>query len=239
MKRVLGLFLVLLMIMLVGCTAEKPVQNTTNETPPPPLPVLNPSVTILSPADGDVIYTTDDTADVTLSVSIHDLVLKAPGGQAKQGQGHFKLTIDGGEPQIVITKNYVISGLTLGEHTIELELLNNDRTPYSPEIKKQVSFTIEREEPPEYVPKEYRVDIKDFSYEPDNLTVKVSDKVIFTNTGAYPRSATCFVEGKKVFDTGVLGPGQNATITMDKPTECEYYSLTYRAMTGTIVIEEN
>lgn len=162
--RLLVIGLILVSLMLAGCAAEEPQQNITNETPPAQ-PALNPSVTILSPAQGEVLYATGDTGDVTLSVSIQDLLLKAPGGEASQGQGHFKLTVDGGEPQTVTTKNYVISGLALGEHTIELELLNNDRTPYSPAVRMQVTFTLEQEEPAEYVPQEHSVDIQDFSYD--------------------------------------------------------------------------
>lgn len=236
--RLLVLGLIVVSLMLAGCAGPEPVQNVTNETPPAP-PAPTPVVTVLSPASGEVLYSSSDPADVTLSISIQNLLLRPPGGQASAGQGHFRLTVDGGEPQTVTTKNYVISGLALGDHTLQLELLNNDRTPYSPAVTRQVTFTIEQEVPAEYVPQEYTVDIQDFSYDPDTLTVKVSDSVTFVNVGAYPRSATCFVDGKQVFDTGVLGPGQSKTITLEQAVECEYYATTHRAMTGTLVIESS
>ena len=230
--------LILVSLMIAGCAGPEQEQNLTNVTPPPP-PAKTPVVSILSPAEGEVLYATGETADITLSVSIQNLLLRAPGGQISAGQGHFKVTIDGGDPHTVTTKNYVIRGLTLGEHTLELELLNNDLTAYSPVIKQQTTFTIEEEVPAEYVPQEYTVNIEDFTYDPDTMTVKVSDTVTFVNVGAYPRSATCFVDGKEVFDTGVLGPDQSATVTMDQVAECEYYATTHRAMTGMLIIENN
>lgn len=236
--RLLVIGLILVSLMIAGCAGAEQDQNLTNVTPPPP-PAKTPVVTILSPAQGEVLYSTGDTADMTLSVSIQNLLLRSPGGQASEGQGHFKVTIDGGDPYTVTTKNYVISGLEYGEHTLELELLNNDLTPYSPAISQQVTFTLEVEAPAEYVPQDYSVEIEDFTYEPETLTVKVSDRVTFVNVGAFPRSATCFVDGKEVFDTGVLGPDQSATVTMDQVAECEYYATTHRAMTGMLIIENN
>ncbi|MEW6748555.1 MAG: plastocyanin/azurin family copper-binding protein [Candidatus Micrarchaeota archaeon] len=236
--RLLVLGLILVSLMLTGCAGEEPAQNVTNVTPPPP-PAPTPVVSILSPYEGEVLYIAGDVGDVTLGVNIQNLLLKSPGGQAASGQGHFRLTVDGGEPQTVATKNFVISGLALGQHTLELVLLNNDGTPYSPSIKRQVAFTVERETPAEYVPQEHTVNIKDFSYDPAELTVKVSDKVTFLNIGAYPRSATCFIDGKQVFDTGVLGPGQSKALTMDRVMECEYYATTHRAMTGMMIVESN
>ena len=237
--RALILGLILVSLMVSGCFSPPPEQNITNETPPPPPPAKTPVVSISSPAVGDVILTPDETADVTLSINTQYLTLKAPGGTAKAGEGHFRVVIDGGSPQTLSNKNYLMSGLALGEHTVSVELLNNDRTPYTPSVKKTVAFTLEKEKPAVYVPQEYTVNVKDFSYDPSSLSVKVSDRITFVNTGAYPRSATCFIDGKQVFDTTILAVGKNATITVDRMFECEYYSTTHRAMTGFLKVESN
>jgi len=104
-------------------------------------------------------------------------------------------------------------------------------------ITDSVTFTIEKETPPEYVPQQYSVSIKDFAYEPDELTIKVGDSVTFSNEGGFPRSATCFEGSTQVFDTKVLSAGQSATVTFDRIVDCEYYSTTYRAMTGRLTVE--
>ncbi len=234
--------LVLITLIIAGCLGPEQPQNVTNETnvtPPPPPPVKTPSFTISSPGAGEVVLVQGDTGDVTLTMSTQNLMLKQPGGAAKTGEGHFKVTVDGGTPLTVTTKTYVLSGLAPGEHIVKVELFNNDKTSYSPKISKEVTFTVEKEKPAEYIPQDYTVTIKDFAYEPASLTVKVSDRVTWKNDGAYPRSATCFINGKQAFDTTVLGPNKTATITMNQTMDCEYYSVTHMAMKGHITVESN
>ncbi|MDD5172061.1 MAG: hypothetical protein PHF60_03425 [Candidatus ainarchaeum sp.] len=244
MRQILfGLFgITVAFLLIAGClgVGEQPqnVTNETNETPPPP-PVKVPSFTITSPGQGETVLIQGDTGDITLLISTQNLLLKQPGGVAKNGEGHFKITVDNGNPLTVSTKTYVLSGMTVGEHTVKVELYNNDRTSYSPSISKQVTFNVEKEKPAEYIPQEYTVSIEDFAYDPADITVKVGDSVTWDNTGAYPRSATCFINGKQVFDTTVLGPGKSATIKMVETMECEYYSVTHVAMKGHITVESN
>jgi plastocyanin len=239
--RTLILGLILVSLIISGCLISQPEQNLTNETPPPPPPppAKTPVISIASPGEGEVIMAPGDTADVTLTLSTQNLLLKSPGGAAKKGEGHFRVTVDNGVPQTVTSKTYVMSGLQLGTHSVKVELLNNDRTPYSPVIVEEATFTIEKEKPPEYVPREYTVNVGNFTYDPSDLTVKVGDSVVFRNVGAYPRSATCFIGGKQVFDTQVLSPDNSATVTFHEIVECEYYSTTHRAMTGTLKVESN
>jgi plastocyanin len=228
--------------MIGGCLGPEQPQNVTNDTnvtPPPPPPVKTPSFTITSPGEGETVLIQGETGDITLLMGTQNLVLKQPGGMAKNGEGHFKITVDNGNPLTVSTKTYVLSGISVGQHTVKVELYNNDRTAYSPSISQQVTFNVEKETPAEYIPQEYTVSIEDFTYDPAQLTVKVGDSVTWENTGAYPRSATCFINGKQVFDTTVLGPGKSATITMNETMDCEYYSVTHMAMKGHIKVESN
>ncbi len=240
--RALFLGLILVSLVISGCFLFPQEQNLTNETPPPPPPPppAKPVVmSIASPAEGEVVLTQGDTADITLSITTQNLILRSPGGAAKKGEGHFRVTVDDGVPQTVTTKNYLISGMSLGQHTIKVELLNNDRTPYSPAISKTVAFSVEREKPAEYVPVDYTVKITGSGYEPSSLTVKVGDRVTWVNEGQMPQTATCFIGGAKIFDTGSIASGKNATITMTELGECEYYSQLFRALTGTVTVESN
>lgn len=239
--KVLILGLVLAMVIMSGCTLfGEQVQNTTNETvPEPPKPVVKPPViSIVSPAAEEVIMTGGDTADVTLTISTQNLIVKSPGSAAKAGEGHFRVTIDDQVPQTVSAKTYDMSGLSVGSHTVKVELLNNDRTMYVPNVVKQVSFTIEREKPKEYVPVDYTVTITD-KFSPSPLTVKVGDRVTWVNNALMPHTATCYISGQKKFDTQTLAPGKSATITMAEEMECDYYSQLFRALTGTIKVESN
>jgi plastocyanin len=240
--KALILVLILATLMLTGCVifgSEQNVTNETNETPPPPPPPKVPTIAIVSPASGDIIMSEGDTADVTLTLSTQNLMLKSPGGAAKVGEGHFRVTIDSGVPQVVTSKAYTMSALAAGEHTVKVELLNNDRTQYSPAISRTVTFTVEKQKPAEYVPQDYTVKITDKAYEPSELTVKVGDRVTFVNNGARPQTATCFISGTKKFDTQTLAPGKSTTITMTEILDCEYYSQLFRALTGKLSVESN
>jgi len=237
-----SLILVLLACLtMTGCVMfEEEVNVTENVTePPPPPPAPTPSFSISSPLSGEVVMIAEEYGDVNLVMSTSNLILRPDVGMKKIGEGHFMISIDGELPVKSSSKIFVIPAMSAGEHNVEVELVHNDGTSYSPKIVKSVSYTVEQEEPEQYVPQEYTVDVNDFSYEPESLTVKVSDKVTFTNKGSFPRSATCFIDGTEVFDTEVIATGDSVTITMDKIMECEYYSITHMAMKGTIKVESN
>lgn len=236
--RLFILGLVLVSLLLAGCGGTPPEQNATNETQPPPVVVKTPSFTISTPLANEVMTVPGDTADVSLTLSTQNLVLKK-GGAAKKGEGYFKVSVDGQAAASVNAKSYVMLGLALGQHTVNVELVNNDGTSYSPKISKSVTFMLEKAKPAEYVPQSYSVKISSTGYSPSSLTVKVGDSVTFTNEAASPQSATCFLQGKQVFDTNVLATGKSATITMTQQMECEYYSTLFRMMKGTLKVESN
>jgi len=232
---------ILAILLIAGCLGEEtPADNNQSVQEPPAVPVVKaPSFTILSPSAGEVVTAMGDSADITLALSTQNLVIKQPGGDSKAGEGHFHVRVDGGPDIIVTSKNYVLTGIEPGDHYVEVEIRNNDQTSYSPAITKSVSFSVEPSVPSVYAPQTYKVGIRDFAYEPAQLDVLDQDYVEFANEGAYPRSATCFIDGKQVFDTGILAPGASKTIQMNGVFECEYFSSNHRAMTGMITVSSN
>lgn len=239
MKQQFILGLILASIILMGCTSQQPVENLTNTTPPPPPPPKTPTISITAPTEGQVMVIPEDTTEVTLTLNTQNLVLKPPGGAAKKGEGHFRVTVDSATPVTVTTKTYLISSLGVGTHTIKVELLNNDRTVYSPAISKEVTITIEKEKPKDYIPQSYTVTVQNFNYQPAEITVKVGDSITFVNAGNFPNSATCFLGARQIFDTNVLGHGQSATITFTDMGECQYYSTTNPSVKGKVTVESN
>src|SRR4030095_11648828 len=240
--RMLVLGLLLVSLMVSGCVIfgqQEQVANNTTAPPPPPPPPKPVSFAIASPGAGEVMVVPGNTSDVTLTLTTQNLVLKSPGGAKKAGEGYFKVTVDDKPEESVTTKTFLISGLALGNHTIKVELFSNDRTSYTGVQPKEVMFTIEKEKPTEYVPQEYKVNMKDFTFEPATVNARVSDRITFTNTGAFPRDATCFVGPKQEFDTKVLQPGKSATITVTEPFECDFYSSLHRAMVGHMKVIPN
>ncbi len=238
MKKIAILILMLVGLMILGCTGAPPKTNQTNTTAPPPTPVVKtPSFSITAPLDGDVLTATGDTTNVTLTMSTQNLVLESPGGAAKKGQGYFEVTVDGNEPVVVTSREYTISDLPVGTHTVTVELFNNDRTPYTPMISKEISFTLQAATAAEYVPQSYSVSINGNSFNPQNITVNVGDSVTWTNNDPKPETATCSQNGVIMFDTKTLAPGKSATVTLTEPMVCEYYSQLFRAITGTITVQ--
>jgi plastocyanin len=241
MKKIAILFLVLAALMVVGCIGGPPPVNETNDTPPPPPPpvVKNPSFTVTTPLNQEVITVAADKANISLTLSTQNLVLKKPAGAANKGEGYFKVTLDSNAPEIVTSKAYTLADVPLGDHTVKVELYNNDKTAYSPAISKTVAFTVQKEKPKEYVPQNYAVAISGNTFSPATMTIKVKDSVTWTNNGNIPATATCSINGKIAFDTKTIGPGQSATVTFTDPLECEYYSQLYRNAKGSIKVEPN
>ncbi len=249
--RTLVLGLIVVSLLVAGCTifGGQPAQNASNNTtaPPPPPPPKTPTFSISSPSDGQLftIAATDNSTDVDVVLSTQNLVLKQPGGAAKKGEGYFQITVDNSEPVPVYAKSYTISALGVGNHTITVDLYNNDRSPYSPAISHSVTVDVEQEAPTQYVPQNYTVSIEPAAtvgteeFNPANLTVKVGDSVTWVNNGNIPQSATCSQGGKIIFDTKTLGPGKSATITFTDPLECDYYSSLFRAMEGHLSVVSN
>ncbi len=232
MKSFLVLGVVLL--LLFGCTSPPPAQNTSNNSQNQV--AKTPIFSITSPQEGDII-TAQDNNDVSLVISTQNLVLKAPGAAPKKGEGHFRVTVDEQDAVIVTSKTYTMSGLSVGDHTVKVQLYNNDRTPYSPSLVRTVHFSIALPLPTVYVPKTYTVTMSDVSYDPVTLTVNVGDSITFVNSGSRPASATAFLVGKEVFNTQVIGPGKSATVTVTQMGQFQYYSLINPIMRGTVIVQ--
>ncbi len=234
-----SLFAFLILFLAFGCIAQQPTPSSnTSDNQTAPVVAKIPSFTLSSPANGETITTQEGSASITFKLSTKNLVTKPLGGQAKTGEGHFKIILDGNTVGTFASKTYQLDNIAPGEHTVKIELVNNDGKPYSPAIYKQITFTVIKEITV-YSPADYTVVIHDFSYEPGTLTVKYSDRITFVNSGTFPRSATCRVGSTTVFDTTIIAPGKNSTVTMSTLGECDYFSLTYLLMKGKIIVNGN
>ncbi|MGI8413444.1 MAG: cupredoxin domain-containing protein [Solirubrobacteraceae bacterium] len=77
------------------------------------------------------------------------------------------------------------------------------------------------------------VQIKNYNFAPDTLTVKVGTKVTWTNHDATAHTATA--DGGS-FDTGTLNQGQSKTIVFMRPGTFSYHCIFHAFMTGTIKV---
>jgi len=83
-----------------------------------------------------------------------------------------------------------------------------------------------------------RVQIKDFLYAPDAVTVPAGTTITFTNGDSAPHTAT---SGKSprpdgVFDTGTLTKGERKAVRLTRPGTFAYYCAIHPFMKGTVTV---
>ena len=78
------------------------------------------------------------------------------------------------------------------------------------------------------------VEIADFAFSPEELTVDAGTAVTWTNADGPPHTATAD-DGS--FDSGRLEPGDSYSETFDEPGTYAYHCEIHPRMTGTIVVE--
>lgn len=83
-----------------------------------------------------------------------------------------------------------------------------------------------------------KVQIKDFLYEPDAITVAAGTKVTFTNQDSAPHTATSGPSPTPdgVFDTGTLTEGQSKSVTVTKTGTFSYYCEFHPFMKATVIV---
>jgi plastocyanin len=78
---------------------------------------------------------------------------------------------------------------------------------------------------------EHAVTIKGMKFDPPAITVAVGDTITFTNEDPAPHTATAD-DGS--FDTGRLGKGESATVTIEAGGDHSYKCLVHPSMKGTV-----
>jgi plastocyanin len=79
------------------------------------------------------------------------------------------------------------------------------------------------------------VEISDFAYGPETVTIPVGGSVTFTNLDTVPHTATA--QDRDVLQTGTLGQDESVTITFDEAGTYEYFCEFHPNMSGTVIVE--
>ena len=82
--------------------------------------------------------------------------------------------------------------------------------------------------------KQNRVEIKDFAFNPQTITVKSGDKVTWINRDEEPHTVVSV--GKKFQKSSGLDTDQEFSIIAGAPGTYEYFCSVHPKMTGTIVV---
>ena len=84
--------------------------------------------------------------------------------------------------------------------------------------------------------KQNRIEIKDFAFNPQTITVKSGDKVTWINRDEEPHTVVSV--GKKFQKSSGLDTDQEFSIIAGAPGTYEYFCSVHPKMTGTIVVEK-
>ena len=84
--------------------------------------------------------------------------------------------------------------------------------------------------------KQNRIEIKDFAFNPQTITVKSGEKVTWINRDEEPH--TIVSVGKQFKKSTALDTDQEFTITVGTPGTYEYFCSVHPKMTGTIIVEK-
>ena len=84
--------------------------------------------------------------------------------------------------------------------------------------------------------RENKIEIKDFAFNPQNITVKSGEKITWINRDEEPH--TIVSVGKKFPKSSALDTDQEFSITVSAPGTYEYFCSVHPKMTGTIVVEK-
>jgi plastocyanin len=81
-----------------------------------------------------------------------------------------------------------------------------------------------------------RIEIKDFAFNPQKVTVKSGEKITWINRDEEPHTVVSV--GKKFQKSSALDTDQKFSITAGAPGIYEYFCSVHPKMTGTIVVEK-
>lgn len=83
-----------------------------------------------------------------------------------------------------------------------------------------------------------RVQIKDFLYAPDAVTVPAGTTITFTNGDRAPHTATSGRSPRPdgVFDSGTLTKGERKAVRLTRPGTFAYYCAIHPFMKGTVTV---
>lgn len=80
-----------------------------------------------------------------------------------------------------------------------------------------------------------QIDIVDFAFNPDPVTIQAGESVTWTNLDSDPHTATA--QDRDVLQSGTLNQGESFTQTFDTPGTYEYFCEFHADMKGVIIVE--
>lgn len=138
-SAILILIAVLVTSMVVaGCGGKKAEDKKTKNPVEKAEQIVNPQIKIVSPANGETLL----DGNVKIEVNVLNFQLAEMFGKGNTlGTGHIHYIIDGGAPIPSASTNMQVN-LTPGEHTVKVELHQNDHSPLDPPVEAVSTFSV-------------------------------------------------------------------------------------------------
>lgn len=185
-KHFLGIMISLL-ILIFACAPQQPEQPALKVPVPEAKDVVekviieqpkwNPTLTIVSPKDGELIK----NSKVTVELKAENFNIVPVGEPVKEGEGHFHVWL-GSEKKITTERIVTFENVVSGKYTIVAELVKSDHSSLSPKVSKLITINVESD----FVPKqqeqqqgtaEFTVEADDNGFYPGTIKAKIGDKV--------------------------------------------------------------
>ncbi len=195
--------------------------------------VIVPSFSITYPSNNLKIEVNSQTNNVDLLLKTSDITLRPAGTKNVNGEGHFILLFDNLPLKEVFSESYVMENVSLGEHTLLIEFVNNDGSSYSPKLIKTINFELYSKEPIKYEPITYIINLEDNQFVPKEITIKQTDSVSFNNLEN-------IAHGIKIGNNTIIPPivsGMSATYQFNEKGEYEIISLLIPTIKGKVIVE--
>ena len=203
------------------------------------------SVSFVSPTDGEM---TGDSVTAEVELDGFEIDAVNVGKANEQDKGHIHFSLDGGKfdhpkysgangelavklgvdgmysPSTEPSITY--SGIPAGEHTLEVDLVNNDHSETG--TSATTTFTVGSGGGSASLD---AIAVRDFEFSPTSVDVKTGDTVTWENEG----DQTHTVKGDGFFSRA-MNSGDTYEFTFDKKGSYDYVCTLHPQMTGTVVV---
>ena len=107
---------------------------------------------------------------------------------------------------------------------------NNNTTPVTPPTKNETVIP----NPTPTAPSSVSINIANFSFSPQNVSIKTGTKVTWTNNDSVPHTVT---SDTGLFDSKNLSSGQSFSYTFNTPGSINYHCNIHTMMKGSIIVQ--
>jgi hypothetical protein len=129
----------LALLALSACSKGSSGGSGGTEPAPGARPSSMAQLTILSPTNGETVQ----GPNVQLKISLEGAhIVQATSRNLKPDEGHIHVSLDGQIVSMTFGLEQAIPNVAPGQHTLRVEFVANDHSPFDPRVFKELVFTV-------------------------------------------------------------------------------------------------